>query len=112
MPASVPPASALVKRVFPLALLAATSLAIAEGPGSRLRTTPEVPATAAAPAPRIARCEQGGAEHTERCKSDSRDSRVDRKPSGPEKNGMGSGAGSSASSGTTGGGSFGGSAPR
>jgi hypothetical protein len=101
-----------------LALLlagACASLAWADGPGSRLRTTPQVPvfpqASSPAPAEDTKRCDPLPREQRERCLADSR-AAIERRPSGPEGAGGGSGAGSSSSTGTTGGGSFGGSAPR
>jgi hypothetical protein len=96
------------------ALLAAA--AWAEGPGSRIRTTPEVPQPMGlGPAPSIDEakaCERWSGERRDRCLERLRETAPDRRPSGPEATGMGSGAGAGATSGTTGGASFGGSAPR
>ena len=99
------------------AMLAASALAWAEGPGSRLRTTPEVPPPPLAGPPSTAaqeeaRCQRLSGARKERCLLELRAAQPGRPPSGPESTGMGSGAGSGAGSGTTGGASFGGSAPR
>jgi len=91
------------------------SAAWAEGPGSRLRTTPQVPtlpqASSPTPAEDTKRCDPLPREQRERCLAEAR-ATIERRPSGPEGSGGGSGAGSSSSTGTTGGGTFGGSAPR
>jgi len=98
------------------ALSLVTAAALAEGPGTRLRTTPEIAAPVEfshPPAPPTSRaCEGLRDEARQRCLRQSRDRDADQKTTGPEATGMGSGAGSSANSGTTGGASFGGSAPR
>jgi hypothetical protein len=91
--------------------------ALAEGPGSRLRTTPEIPPPATStPAPGASeeqkRCDALSREQKENCLVQLRSGAPGRGSSGPEATGMGSGAGSSAASGTTGGVTFGGSAPR
>ena len=84
--------------------LACAFAAQAEGPGSRIGTTPEVPLVppgpaATTPAPEGAkRCAGLTGARKEECLADPRD--VDRRSNGPQ------------SSGTTGGASFGGSAPR
>ena len=89
--------------------------AAAEGPGSRIRTTPEVPqamgfAPAEVPRTEARRCDGLQGERLAQCRADNRrEVGAERKSSGPEATGMGSGAG--ATSGTTGGASFG-SAPR
>lgn len=89
----------------------------AEGPGSRIGTTPEVPGLApvpatATPSPQDAkRCAAMTGERKAQCLADVRSETASRS-NGPTSIGGGSGAGSSAGSGTTGGGSFGGSAPR
>jgi hypothetical protein len=99
------------------AALAASTTAWAEGPGSRIRTTPEVqpPPSASVPstpAQEELRCMRLTGQPKERCLLELRAAPPGRPPSGPESTGMGSGAGSGAGSGTTGGASFGGSAPR
>lgn len=96
-----------------VAAMAAASVAWSEGPGSRLRTSPQVqpPPSAARPSTvsqEEARCIQLQGEPKERCLRALRDAPPGRAPSGPESTGMGSAAGS----GATGGASFGGSAPR
>lgn len=103
-----------IATVCALGLFALT--AAAEGPGSRIRTTPEVPQTmgsvpADVPRAEARRCDGLQGERLAQCRVDSRrEADAERKSSGPEATGMGSGAG--ATSGTTGGASFGGSAPR
>jgi hypothetical protein len=97
-------------------LAAAAGLALAEGPGTRLRTTAEVPqsttlATPQAKAPSPS-CERLSGERRDRCLAELRQAGIERRPSGPEATGMGSGAGSSATTGTTGGASVGPGAPR
>jgi hypothetical protein len=92
---------------------------IAQGPGSRIRTTPEVPLP---PQPNATestkRCETLRGEERERCLREAAAAApATTKPSGPASTGMGSGAGTGASSGTSGAGasggaSLGGSAPR
>jgi len=95
--------------------LAFAGVTAAEGPGSRIGTTPEVPPVSPAPERSQAndekRCDAFNGERKEQCLRNARAERG-RPTSGPESAGAGSGAGSSASSGTTGGASFGGSAPR
>jgi hypothetical protein len=99
-----------------LAVFALT--AAAEGPGSRIRTTPEVPQTmgfvpADVPRTEARRCDGLQGERLAQCRADSRrEADAERKSSGPEATGMGSGAGAGPTSGTAGGASFGGSAPR
>jgi hypothetical protein len=99
------------------AMCAAATLAWSEGPGSRLRTSPQVPPPPSAATPSSlsqeeARCINLQDPRKERCLRELRAAPPGRPPSGPESTGMGSGAGSAAGSGTTGGASFGGSAPR
>jgi hypothetical protein len=99
-----------------VALLCSTA-AWAEGPGSRIGTTPEVPPLApvpatATPSPEDAkRCAALTAERKAQCLADLRAESASRS-NGPGSIGGGSGAGSSVGSGTTGGATFGGSAPR
>ena len=99
-----------------LALFALT--AAAEGPGSRIRTTPEVPQTmgfapAEVPRTEARRCDGLQGERLTQCRADNRrEVGAERKSSGPEATGMGSGAGASATSGTSASASSGGGAPR
>src|SRR5918911_3888363 len=92
-------------------LAAAAGLALAEGPGSRIRTTAEVPqpTTLATPQAKEAgpSCERLNGERRQRCLEELKQAGIERRPSGPEATGMGSGAGSSATTGTTGGASAG-----
>jgi len=89
-----------------LALFALT--AAAEGPGSRIRTTPEVAQTtgfapAGVPRTEARRCDGLQGERLAQCRADNRrQTDAERKLSGPEATGMGPGAGAS----------VGGSAPR
>jgi hypothetical protein len=90
--------------------------ALAEGPGSRIGTTPEVPPFAPAPVPSPSsndakRCAVLKGDRKAQCLADLRGS-SGTGSNGPESVGGGAGAGSGATSGTTGGGTFGGSAPR
>jgi hypothetical protein len=93
-----------------------TALALAEGPGTRLRTTPEVPqpSTLAAPAAKDAgiSCERLRGERRARCLEELRQAGIERRVVGPEATGMGSGASSGTTSETTGGPSAGPGAPR
>ena len=99
-------------------LLALFALAAAaEGPGSRIRTTPEVPQTmgfAPADVPRTEarRCDGLQGERLTECRADNRPADAERRSTAPGATGMGSGAGAGPASGTTGGASFGSSAPR
>jgi hypothetical protein len=104
-------------RALAFSFLLAAFAALAEGPGTRIGTTPEVPplappSTTAAPLPQDAkRCDTLTGARKEQCLAAWR-TEIDRRSNGPQSIGGASGAGSSAGSGTTGGGSFGGSAPR
>src|SRR5256885_3107265 len=86
-------------------LAAAAGLALAEGPGSRIRTTAEVPqpTTLATPQAKEAgpSCERLSGERRDRCLAELRQAGIERRPSGPEATGMGAGAGSGATTGTT-----------
>ena len=97
-------------------LAAAAGLALAEGPGSRIRTTAEVPqpTTLATPQAKEAgpSCERVSGERRERCLAELRQAGIERRPSGPEATGMGSGAGSGATTGTIGGASLAPGTPR
>src|SRR2546423_13403042 len=88
-------------------LAAAAGLALAEGPGSRIRTTAEVPqpTTLATPQAREAgpSCERLSGERRERCLAELRQAGIERRPRGPEASGLGGGAGSGAANGHTGG---------
>ena len=101
-----------------LALLLALSLAgtaLAEGPGSQLRATPEIPQATPMPTNPVRqdpkRCEALPTEKRQQCLADFHAVSTPR-PNGPESIGGGAGAASGANSGTTGGATFGGSAPR
>ena len=98
-------------------LLAVTpALALAEGPGTRLRTTPEVPQPMSLAAPEAkdagAACERLRGERRNRCLEELRQAGIERRVIGPEATGMGSGASSGLSPGMTGGPSLGPGAPR
>jgi hypothetical protein len=101
-----------------LALLAVMLVipAHAEGPGTRLRTTPEVPQAvppiATPTADAIKSCERLDGERRERCLARLAEAQPGRRSSGPEATGMGSGAGVGATSGTSGNAGTGASAPR
>ena len=106
-------------RATALTLALTVLTAAAEGPGSRIRTTPEVPQTMglapAAETPRSEprRCDGLQGERLTQCRVESRrDADAERKSSGPEATGMGSGAGVGVTSGANSGASFGGGAPR
>jgi hypothetical protein len=103
-------------RLVAVALVFVSGWALAEGPGSRIRTTPEVPQpmSLAAPDAKDAgpSCERLRDEQRERCRQELRQAGIERKGSGPEATGMGSGASSGLTSGTTGGPSLGPGAPR
>jgi hypothetical protein len=99
-----------------LTLMLACALApaaFAEGPGSRLRTSPEIELP---PKDAAKRCNGLRYDLKQRCLAEARTAPAERKTSGPEvgpeSTGMGSGAGARSTSGTTGGASFGGTAPR
>jgi hypothetical protein len=101
-----------------LAAIVALSLAgtvLAEGPGSQLRATPEIPQATPMPTnpirPEQKRCEALPTEQRQQCLANLRAAPTPR-PNGPESIGGGAGAATGAGSGTTGGATFGGSAPR
>jgi len=103
--------------MFVIGLAFVALAAWAEGPGTRIRTTPEIPqamelSQPPVPISQAKQCDGLRAEARERCLRRARATDVERRTSGPEATGMGSGAGAGASSGTTGGASFGGTAPR
>jgi hypothetical protein len=83
--------------MFALAFSLAIAAAWAEGPGTRLRTTPEVPPPAEVsrppePAQRIKECEALRADARERCLRQNREPDAERHTIGPEATGMGHGA--------------------
>jgi len=94
----------------------ASGLALAEGPGTRLRTTPEVPQPMSLAAPEAkdagASCERLRGERRARCLEELRQAGIERRSVGPESTGMGSGASSGTATGTTGAPSLGPGAPR
>jgi hypothetical protein len=103
-----------LERLLFVALLGAAAVAIADGPGSRLLTTPEAPKPGVSPAAEKdqQRCEAMAGEQKERCMRALRSATgaTARPPhegpgpaSGPESVGGGSNAGSGASTGTSGG---------
>jgi hypothetical protein len=103
-----------VERLLFITLLGIAAVALADGPGSRLLTTPEPPRPAASPAldRDMQRCEEMNGAQKERCLRALRSatSGAARAPHegpsparpGPEATGAGSNAGSGASSGTSG----------
>jgi hypothetical protein len=110
-----------LRTVIAVAFVLVTLAAWAEGPGTRLRTTPEIPQAMEltqppAPSSQPMRCDGLRGEARERCLRQPREADAARRPSGPEATGMGSGAGAGATSGTAastaGGAGFGGTAPR
>jgi hypothetical protein len=88
--------AALVLFLVPLAVLA-------EGPGSRIGTTPQVPLPEQPVAPELTkRCEALRGVERDRCVKKARTAAPSTgKPSGPETTGMGSGASTDASSGAS-----------
>ena len=98
-------------RLLLLALVAVSTASFADGPGTRILTTPSGPQRPSPAAERdLQRCEALRDEAKERCMKDVRAAiAADEKQRGPEATGAGSGA----SSGTAGGASAsGGAAPR
>jgi hypothetical protein len=101
---------------LPLVLwLCLAGTALAEGPGSQLLATPEIPQATPMPTNPVRqdakRCEPLPAQQRQKCLAELRAVPTPR-PNGPESVGGGAGAATGASSGTTGGATFGGSAPR
>lgn len=92
--------------------LACAATAWGEGPGSQLRTTPEIPQATPMPTNPLSRdqkrCEELTQERRQQCLAELRSPTP--ASSGPQS--IGGGAGSGVGSGTTGGATFGGSAPR
>jgi len=103
-----------MRRIAFILAIGFAATAYAEGPGSQVRTTPQVPL--ATPMPTDAptqdqkRCDALSAERRQQCLADLRSPTP--QSTGPQSIGGGAGAASGAASGTTGGGTFGGSAPR
>ena len=101
-----------------VALAAAFSLpsAHAEGPGTRLRTNPDIPppvaSTTTPTTDAVKSCERLAIEQRERCLARLAEMQPGRRSSGPEATGMGSGSGAGATSGTSGNAGVGASAPR
>jgi hypothetical protein len=104
------------KLAFAVTFAAAAGVALAEGPGTRIRTTAEVPQpmTLATPQAKEAgpSCERLSGERRERCLAELKQAGIERRPSGPEATGMGSGAGSGGTTGTSGGASLAPGTPR
>jgi hypothetical protein len=104
-----------MRRLALLLGLALAGTALAEGPGSQLRATPEIPQATPMPTNPVRqdqkRCEALPAEQRQQCLAELRTVPTPR-PNGPESIGGGAGAATGSSSGTTGGATFGGSAPR
>ena len=98
-----------------LLALAVSSATLAEGPGSQLRSTPEIPQATPMPTNPVRqdqkRCETLPTEQRQQCLAELRAAPTAR-PNGPDSIGGGAGAATGTSSGTTGGATFGGSAPR
>ena len=106
-----------MERLLFVSLLGIAAIALADGPGSRILTTPEQPRPAASPAldKDMQRCEEMSGAQKERCQRALRSatSGTARAPHegpspsrpGPEATGVGSSAGTGASSGTSGAGS-------
>lgn len=106
-----------MQRALALALFAGcAAAALADGPGSRIRSGPSVQLPPLAPQAADERCERARGPERERCLREMkmREEAADpkSKASGPEATGMSSGAASGATSGTSGGASFGSAAPR
>jgi hypothetical protein len=96
-----------LKPLLFVALLGIAALAIAEGPGSRIRTTPAPPQPAGPVEKDVQRCESMDAVQKERCLRALRSATrgVERAPHegpGPESPGPGGSAGTGATSGATG----------
>jgi len=98
-----------------LAAALLTPGAHAEGPGTRLRTNPEIPppvaSTSTPTSDAVNSCERLATEQRERCLARLAEPQPGRRSSGPEATGMGSGAGAGATSGTSGNAGAGASAP-
>jgi len=96
-----------LKPLLFVALVGIAAVAIAEGPGSRIRTTPAPPQPAGAVDKDLQRCESMGAVQKDRClralRSATRGAeRAPHEGPGPESPGPGGSAGSGATSGATG----------
>jgi hypothetical protein len=101
-------------RFILIALLALSTASLAEGPGTRILTTPSGPQRASPATERdLQRCEALRAEEKERCMKAARASAAaDEKTRGPEATGTASGASGGASTAASGGATPGGAAPR
>jgi hypothetical protein len=99
---------------FLIAALLSLTSAFADGPGTRILTTPSGPQRASPATERdLQRCETLRAEEKERCMKAARAAAVaDEKTRGPEATGAGSGASSTPSTGASSGAASGGTAPR
>jgi len=97
-----------------LVALLAVAPSFADGPGTRILTTPSGPQRPSPAAERdLQRCEALRDDAKERCMKDVRAAIIaDEKQRGPEATGAGSGAGSGASTGTSGAGAGSSAAPR
>ena len=106
--------SQIMRNLLALAILCAVP-AWAEGPGSQLRTTPEIPQATPMPTnpvrPDRKRCESMPSEQRQKCLAELRAAATPG-ANGPESIGGGAGSASGTGSGTSGGATFGGSAPR
>jgi hypothetical protein len=96
-----------LKRLLVVNLLAIAAVAIADGPGSRIRTTPAPPQPASPVDKDLQRCESMDAVQKDRClralRSATRGAeRAPHEGPGPETPGPGGSAGSGATSGATG----------
>jgi hypothetical protein len=96
-----------LKRLLFVSLLGIAAVAIAEGPGSRIRTTPAPPQPAGPVDKDLQRCESMDAVQKERClralRSATRGAeRAPHEGPGPESPGPGGSAGTGATSGATG----------
>src|SRR4051812_46916810 len=104
------------RRTLCFLLAACVWNAWAEGPGSRLLTTPEVPQPTQRPSPteprQTAACERMRDEMRERCLRQERQHDIDNRSVGAGATGMGSGAGMGGVSGPSAGPNIGGGTPR
>ena len=96
-----------MRALFFITLLAITPAALAEGPGSRIRTTPALPQPAGPVDKDVQRCESMDGVQKERCQRALRSAtrgaeRAPHEGPGPESPGPGGNAGSGATSGASG----------
>ena len=105
----------MLARPLLLAAMLFLPSAHAEGPGTRLRTNPEIPPPVASTTTptndAVKSCERLALEQRERCLARLAETQPGRRSSGPEATGMGSGSGAGATSGTSGNAGLGASAP-